>query len=63
MTGHSLGHFQQEEDGSSNMKGEETQREEKGDGDDGLDRFTSAIGIRGVGTKENGNPFIPSQYP
>lgn len=46
MAGDALGHFEQEEDGSGNMEGEEAQGKEKGDGDDGLDRFTSAVGVR-----------------
>lgn len=53
VAGDSLGDLQQEEDGSRNMKREETQSKEEGNGDDGPDRFPSAIGIRGVGTKEH----------
>lgn len=62
VTWDSVGHLQQEEDGSGNVKGEETQSKEEGDGDDGLDGFTPAIGIWGVGSKENGHPVISSLW-
>lgn len=63
VTGDSLRDLQQEEDGSGHMEGEETQSEEESDGDDGLDGFPSAIGVRGVGAEEYRHPFVPPQHP
>lgn len=60
MTGDSLGHFEQEENGSSDMKGKKAKGKEKGDGDDRFDGFAPPTGVRGVSTKENGGPLIPS---
>lgn len=63
VTGDPFGHFKEEEDGSGHVEGEEAESEEEGDGDDGLNGFTSAVGIRRVGAQENGNPFRSSRCP
>lgn len=60
MTGHSLGHFEQEENGPSDVKGKKTEGEKEGDGDDGFDGFAPLAGVRGVSTKENRGPLISS---
>lgn len=63
IAGHSLGHLENEEDGSGDMEGEEAQGEEEGYGDDGPDRFPPAVSIRGVGTKEYRHPLMSSGHP
>lgn len=61
MTGYTSGHLKQEENGPSNMKREEAEGEEKGDGDDCFDGFAPLTGIRGVSAEENRHPLISSQ--
>lgn len=61
MTGYTSGHLKQEENGPGNMKGEEAEGKEKGDGDDCFDGFAPSTGIRGVSAEENRHPLVLSQ--
>lgn len=58
VAGHTFGHLQEEEDGPRHMERKEAQGKEQGDGDDGLYRFASAVGVRGMRAKENRHPFF-----